>query len=139
MNLLVLTDHRTHNEEDSFYLLLRELLRHSASGKIDVASRGVDGNKLFFEKMASKTLYGTQVHAMFSYREDAYFFRKKMTKLVLRNYDGVLTLLPYPVPDGFWEFLEKTKSCYPRNHYPMSTCNIVTLQPFSTLLLASLS
>lgn len=108
MNLLVLTDHSTHSEENSIYLLLREMLRHPLCERIDVASRGVDGNKLFFEKMAAKTLYGTQVSAMFSYREDAYFFKKNLTKLALRNYDAVLMRLPYPVPKGFWAFLETT-------------------------------
>jgi glutathione synthase len=108
MNLLVLTDHSTHSEENSIYLLLREMLRHPLCERIDVASRGIDGNKLFFEKMAAKTLYGTQVSAMFSYREDAYFFKKNLMKLALRNYDAVLMRLPYPVPKGFWAFLETT-------------------------------
>lgn len=108
MNLLVLTDHSTHSEENSIYLLLKEMLRHPICERIDVASRGIDGNKLFFEKMASKTLYGTQVSAMFSYRDDAYFFKKNLTKLALRNYDAVLMRLPYPTPEGFWPFVETT-------------------------------
>ncbi len=82
------------------------MLRHSVCGRMDVASRGIDGNKLFFEKMGAKTMYGTQVHAMFSYREDAYFFKKNLTKLALRDFDVVLVRLPHPVPEGFWTFLE---------------------------------
>ena len=106
INLLVITDHRTHTEENSIYALLRAMLRHPSCGLIDVASRSIDDNRFFFENMASKALYGTQMSAMFSFREDAYFFKKNLKKLSLRNYDAVLMRLPYPIPDGFWAFLE---------------------------------
>ena len=106
INLLVLTDHRTHSEENSIYALLREMLRHPFCGSIDVASRGNEDNRLFFENMAVKSLYGTAVHHTFAYTDDARFFKKKLKKLALKNYDAVLMRLPYPVPDGLWEHLE---------------------------------
>ena len=106
INLLVLTDHRTHSDENSIYSLLRELLRNPLCGSIDVASSGIEDNRLFFEKMAIKSLYGTAVNPMFAYHDDARFFKKKLRRLALKSYDAVLMRLPYPVTEGIWEYIE---------------------------------
>ncbi len=103
--LLVLTDHSTHFNENSIYALLREMLKNNRCSQVDVASRGNDINRLFFEKMAIKSLYATRVHSNFDFTEDGRFFKKDLKKIGLRSYDAVLLRLPHPVAPGFWQFL----------------------------------
>lgn len=103
--LLVLTDHSTQNKENSLYALLREMLKHPACERIDVASRGTAENLLFFKKMTGRILYGTQVHSTFDFHEDGRDFKKRLHRLALRSYDFVLMRLPYPMPEGFFQYL----------------------------------
>ncbi|MCB0520397.1 MAG: hypothetical protein H6577_25045 [Lewinellaceae bacterium] len=105
--MLVLTDHSTHFNENSVYPLVREMLKDPRCKGIDVASRGVDLNRLFFEKMAVKSLYATTAIHTFDYTEDGRFFKKDQHKVGLRSYDVVLLRLPHPIAPGFWQFLEK--------------------------------
>lgn len=105
LKLLVLTDHSTHFSENSIYALLREMQKNPRCERIDVASRGNDINRLFFEKMAVKSLYASQVHSNFDFTEDGRFFKKNLEKTGIRSYDAVLLRLPHPVAPGFWQFL----------------------------------
>lgn len=73
--------------------------------QIDVASRGNDINRLFFEKMAVKSLYASQVHSNFEFTEDGRFFKKDLNRVGIRGYDAVLLRLPHPVAPGFWQYL----------------------------------
>ncbi len=108
--LLVLTDHGTHSVENSIYALLREMMKNPCCHHIDAVSRGNDINRLFFEKMAVKSLYASRVHSSFNFTEDGRYFKKDLHKVGIRNYDAVLLRLPHPVTPGFWQFLS--------NEYP---------------------
>ena len=108
--LLVLTDHSTHTEENSIYPLLREMSKDPQCSGIDVVSRGNDINQLFFEKMAVKSLYATKVHSNFSFTPDGRFLKKDLHKVGLRSYDAVLLRLPHPIAPGF---LQHLASSYP--------------------------
>lgn len=103
--LLVLTDHSTHTGENSLYALLREMLKNPLCAGIDVASRGLDVNQFFFEKMAVKSLYVSRVHNSFSFSPDGRYFKKDLQKTGLRSYDAILLQLPHPVAPVFWQFL----------------------------------
>ena len=121
--LLVLTDHRTHSHENSIYALLREMMKNPRCHQIDVVSRGNDINRLFFEKMAVKSLYAIRVHPNFGFTEDGRFFKKNLLKVGIRSYDAVLLRLPHPVAPGFWQFLSNE---YPNTIFINSPAGIET-------------
>jgi glutathione synthase len=103
--LLVLTDHSAHLAENTVYPLVRELLKDSRCQGIDVASRGNELNRLFFEKMALKSLYASTASHTFGFAGNDRFFKKDLIKVGLRSYDAVLLRIPHPVASGFWQFL----------------------------------
>ncbi len=103
----MLTDHSAHSAENTIYPLIRELLKDSRCHSIDVASRGNELNRLFFEKMAVKSLYATKAIHTFDFTENGRFYKKDLIKTGLRSYDAVLLRIPHQVPSDFWQFLSK--------------------------------
>lgn len=106
--LLVLTDHSGHTVQNSLYPLLLEMHRHKRCAVIDVASRGMPSNSLFFENRAVKRLFAVRVNPAFSFDEKGAFFRRKAERVSIREYDAVLLRLPHPVAPEFWSFLESS-------------------------------
>ncbi len=105
MKLLVLTQHKVHTAENSIYPLLREMQRHPLCHSVDIASRGIADNFLFFEKMVVKSLYVSPVDGNFVFTPEGRFFEKNLRKTGFADYDAVLLRLPHPVTEGFWKFL----------------------------------
>lgn len=105
LRLLALTQHTVHGEENSIYPLLRDLLKHSRCEEIDVASRGLKENFLFFEKQAVKSLIASPVTNNFFFYPDGRCFEKNLKRIRISDYDAVLLRLPHPVSDSFWHFL----------------------------------
>lgn len=110
--MLVLSDHAAHSSENSIYALLQELRKHARCAGIDVASRSIPKNLLFFSQQ-QRTLYVSPVDEGFSFRPDGYFFKNRLRLASLREYDVILLRLPPPVPDPFWQFLTRI---YPERH-----------------------
>ncbi|RMD97386.1 MAG: hypothetical protein D6816_17630 [Bacteroidetes bacterium] len=104
--LLVLTDHRGHSTENSIYPLLLEMRKHKRCAGIDVASRGLENNRLFFENRAVKNLFAAPVSQTFAWDEAGSAFKKNLERVSPRTYDAVLLRLPHPVAEEFWDFLE---------------------------------
>jgi len=110
--MLVLTDHAAHTSENSVYSLLHELRKHPRCQQIDVASRAVPKNALFFEHCLQRSLYVAPVDEGFRFRPDGASFKTRLRTASLREYDVILLRIPPPVPDKFWDFLTRI---YPEN------------------------
>jgi len=106
--LLALTDHSGHSEENTIYPLLAEMLKNPRCAGIDVASRGIESNFLFFHKYVKSSLTVSPVNPDFSFHPEGVFFKKNQRRVSLRNYDAVLLRLPHPIPSPFWVFLVKS-------------------------------
>lgn len=104
--ILVLTDHRSHSDQNSIYTLLRSLVEHPACASMDVASRGNPRNDTFFQDCSGEGLFASPVQPDFAFSEGGRSFSVSR-KVALSDYDAILLRLPSPVPNRFWEFLEQ--------------------------------
>lgn len=105
-SLLVLTDHAGHSEHNSIYSLLLEMRKNKRCKQIDVASRSLKANDLFFEKMAVRSLFAAPVTQNFSFDAGGKHFTQHLRQVRPYAYDAILLRLPHPVSDAFWSFLE---------------------------------
>lgn len=105
--MLVLTDHTAHTSENSLYALVHELRIHPRCQFIDVASRGLARNSLFFESCAQRSIYVIRADEGFIHKPDGGPFRNRLRLASLREYDVVLIRLPHPVSEHFWNFLKR--------------------------------
>ena len=103
--LLVLTDHSRHSEHNSIYAILRAMRQHSRCAHIDVASRGLATNYLFFKNYSSDKLQASRVEENFDWYKDGRVFKNNLRGVSLQEYDAIFLRLPPPIPMKFWEFL----------------------------------
>lgn len=61
MHVLILTDHSTHSDLNSFYCITNALFRHPAVDDIHVVSRGHSKNRAFFEGIRNAGMYGISI------------------------------------------------------------------------------
>ena len=108
--VLVLTDHRGHSDQNSIYAILRQMVGHDQCAGIDIASRGLRENSLFFDAMQRDALLGTKVNDDFSYTADGNHYQKGLKKLKVKDYDIVFLRLPRPVSDDFLLWLNEVFS-----------------------------
>ena len=108
--ILVLTDHSGHSDQNSIYDILNQLLVHPRCHSIDVASRGLPENHLFFHGLQRNALLGCSVDAQFKFTTSGEYFKKSVKKLVINDYDLVLMRLPRPVSDDFLRWIEEVFS-----------------------------
>jgi len=104
-SMLVLTDHRTHSEENSLYALLHALRQHPACAKLDVASRSTSGNRRFFHNYQGQHIYATAVDERFHYSPQGHAFRGRLRRVDITAYDTILLRLPPPADIGFARYL----------------------------------
>ncbi|MDF1698885.1 MAG: glutathione synthetase [Saprospiraceae bacterium] len=107
-NVLVLTDHSRHSDQNSIYAILDEMVRHPQCKRIDVISRGIEKNGYFFMGQDDANLFGTTFGHQFKFTEDSYHFKKDLHKVHIKDYDIILMRLPRPVADSWLEWLMKT-------------------------------
>jgi glutathione synthase len=105
--MLVLTDHAAHTSENSLYALVHELRIHPRCQFIDVASRGIARNSLFFENCAQRSIYVIRADEGFIHKPDGGTFKTRLRLASLREYDVILIRLPHPVSENFWNFLKR--------------------------------
>ena len=67
--VLVLTDHKGHSIQNSIYAILQGMLKHEQCMHIDIASRGVVENQLFFESHDKGALHVVTLNSKFKYSE----------------------------------------------------------------------
>ncbi len=107
-NVLVLTDHTNHSEENSLYPFMRVMLGHSLTQKIDIASRGNKENISFFNKKPLSKLFVNQVKEDFQFTKNGYYLTKNLKEASYSNYDLIWLRLPPPLSKSFLYFIENT-------------------------------
>ena len=104
--ILVLTDHRGHNEHNSLYALCRMMAADGLVETVHCATRGLDENSGFFEGDEPRRLVVTPVTEQFRFSEDGSSFDTQL-KSDLDSYDVILIRLPPPAPPLFLTKLAK--------------------------------
>ncbi len=105
--ILVLTDHLTHNKENSVYDLCNALYEHPQVGQVHLASRSHPANRPFFfnEELSPLAVWIMKGHI--SYESGLQEFMNTRTFRAPRDYDLIWLRLPRPIPEGFFAFLER--------------------------------
>lgn len=104
--ILVFTDHRGHSVENSIYELLGALRKQEDCAYIDVASRGMPENDVFFKELEGTQVWATRIEPDFAYSTQADSFELEKRKVDLKDYDVLLLRLPHPIQKGFWDHLK---------------------------------
>ena len=104
-SFLVLTDHRTHRDQNPLYFLIPTLLKHPHCREIAIASRGNPANKGFFEGQDSNSLEVLAVDSQFVFDERGDQFTQTGNWVDPSTFDVILMRLPRPIPNGFLAFL----------------------------------
>lgn len=107
-NILVLTDHSRHSDQNSIYAILDEMVRHHQCKSIDVVSRGIEKNQDFFMGQGSADLFATSFDHQFKFTENGFYYKKDLHKVNIKNYDIIFMRLPRPVTDSWLKWLVET-------------------------------
>ena len=105
INLLVLTDHSTHSDQNSFYGIVNSLLNHRDIKNIGVATRGDQRNDQFFKGSDVNSLHVLMIENKIDY----YTFPNHLSKserIDLKSFDFILLRLPRPIPDQFFPMIQ---------------------------------
>lgn len=105
--LLVLTDHSGHSQENSLYPLLPELRKQTNCKAIFVATRAESRNADFFDQQQDATVWASTVEADFAFSAIGVHFKNKLQAIDLADIDFVLLRLPPPLSKDFLNFLER--------------------------------
>jgi glutathione synthase len=107
MNILVLTDHKSHTANNSFYLIVNSLQDHPQVEKVFVCSRSDAFNNSFFngEKVKLK------VKALDDYIDfesfDKWIAQDNVEVTSFDAFDFILLRLPRPIAPGFFNLLKE--------------------------------
>ncbi len=104
-NVLILTDHTFHSNENSVYAIANALSKHSSVHFVDIASKGNSNNDKFFLHFKSNSIWATRVNENFSYSKDGLYFRQNIMEVTISSYDLILLRLPPPISKPFFDFL----------------------------------
>lgn len=105
--LLVLTDHSGHSQENSLYSLLPAFKQQSNCKAVFVATRAEERNADFFNQQANAKIWASSVEADFAFSTTGIHFKKNLQAINLSEIDFVLLRLPPPLSKGFLDFLEQ--------------------------------
>ena len=108
-NVLILTDHSGHSNQNSIYSLVMEMNVHTQCNSIDIASRGIAANDGFFKNMNEKELYGTKVDSEFRFTTEGKYYSQGLVGLNLQDYDIIFLRLPRPISDEWLLWLDAHK------------------------------
>jgi glutathione synthase len=103
--MLVLTDHSKHSTENSLYALVRAVEEHFRCEQLDVASRGLEENRAFFEASPDSPLFVSTANEHFRYHPDGLCMKKDLHTADLSSYDVVWFRLPPPLDKAFTNHL----------------------------------
>lgn len=106
MELLVLTDHSKHSDQNSAYAFIQGCVKHPEITTTWVASRGIDKNNGFFTDQ-KPNLFGVKANASFAFSEDGAAFQKGLSLIDLNKIQLVLLRLPRPISDEFLMWIER--------------------------------
>lgn len=108
LKILVLTDHKTHAPSNSVYNLCNALILDERVESVYMASRGQATNSDFFFQFSSTEVVAYPINNPIDYywgQEQIGITPGKTVKV--NQFDLVWLRLPRPIPDGFFDFLEK--------------------------------
>lgn len=104
--ILVFTDHRGHSQENSIYELLGALRQQKDCAYLDVASRGMPENDVFFTELKGTQVWASRINSDFAFSPRADSFQLEKRKVDIKDYDVLLLRLPHPIQKGFWDHLK---------------------------------
>lgn len=108
LSFLVLTDHSGHSNQNSFYSLVNTLAADPRCQRVDVASRGDDRNRAFFQgQSAGPQVLGFTVNSELLYEAGGGHFGGAGRPLDMEDYDVIWLRLPHPVPSAFFTSLNR--------------------------------
>ena len=105
-NVLVLTDHGGHSDQNSVYALLQTMLKHEQCRQIQIASRGLEVNQEFFQEMKIDTLQAAIVKSDFAHTSDGYYMQRDLKVVIPSEIDIVFMRLPRPISDEFLTWVD---------------------------------
>lgn len=105
MRLLILTDHITHSNSNSFYVIANGLFKNEKINNVFIASRGHKNNADFFSAK-SLSFFAMEMKDEIGFDS----FHEKLENTTLHKlsedlFDAILLRIPRPVHPDFFEFL----------------------------------
>lgn len=107
LKVLCLTDHSVHSPHNSVYALCRGMLSDERVTQLDVASRGFEENSAFFNHQTSAEVWVSEVTKDFSFEKGEAQYKLNWMVKSVDDYDMIFIRFPYPVSDGFFDYLQK--------------------------------
>jgi len=105
LKVLILTDHRGHSAENSLYALAKAMKLHPRCECVDVASKGILENDLFFDQHTGSELQVSSVDDSFGFSPAGKAFIENVRNESLHNYEVVWLRMPPPLSERFLKFL----------------------------------
>lgn len=105
-NVLILTDHSSHSDQNSIYALAKTMKAHPRCSSVWVASRGLSENASFYQDQIADELYGAEVMSDFAHSADGHYFKRGLTRLNREDFQIVFMRLPRPISDEFLFWVE---------------------------------
>lgn len=102
-NILVLTDSRTHQADESIYFLLQKMLINPAINKIFVVDRANEKNADFFSEKVVSSVSGVSVDENFLYENLQNFVFEDRE---IESFDVLFLRIDRPVSVSFFHFIE---------------------------------
>lgn len=99
--VLFLTDHTKHSSENSLYAIVRQLSTDKRCTNIDVASRGLAENDLFFNADNLNQLTAVSADKQFEFDPSGKSLSRETRAINPDDYDIIFMRLPRPVTDNF--------------------------------------
>ncbi len=107
LSMLVLTDHRNHSAENSLYALLQKMQAHPACDFMDISSRGLEQNQVFFETLERDSLWVSRVDKNFEFTQDGSAFRQNLQERNLGDYEVIFLRMPPTKTAVFFQYLSE--------------------------------
>jgi len=104
-NIIVLTDHKTHTEVDSFYSIINKMKNHVSCNKLVIASRSYSKNTHFFNNPLKQKLFAIEIKNQIKYEIFKEIY-KESTELQLDEYDVIILRIDKPILPDFLIQLE---------------------------------
>lgn len=103
--ILILTDHSVHTSENSVYALASAFIAHPNISAVDIASRGITDNQIFFNGNPEAVLSVIPAVPKLNYEHALELYKSACTEAELSDYDFVILRLPQPVPEKLFRSL----------------------------------
>lgn len=117
MNILILTEHRSHSRHNSLYKIAVEMWQHPSVKKVFVASRNEAANADFFSGQLEAGLRGISIDESFSFPTDT-LFETKSQAIPLSDIDALFLRIPHPINLTFFDMISNRFSHIPIINHP---------------------